>query len=140
MRALVAVGGVTLIAIIILLWHWSWSPVFDDGPFYGIQSTECSDREPDQTLEIWRGLRLLVFDPEPAEPAPLVSLHDRSGVEKWCIRATASEHSEVRRLRFLDSAWFWPRVRGRVDWTYGRERSIWFLDREGELREYWYSW
>jgi hypothetical protein len=32
------------------------------------------------------------------------------------------------------------RVVGLVDWTYGKEATWWFISKDGELEEYWYSW
>jgi hypothetical protein len=74
--------------------------------------------------------------------APVVRYLDKDGHSVWCINADGSPGTVVRAVRFRRSRnWFFlVIVSGTVDWTYGRERTLWYLSGAGVLREYWYSW
>jgi hypothetical protein len=136
----VSVGGIVLAGFV---WFRSWGPFMDDGPFHGTPRVDCPASSPDQTFPIYNGNTLLVYDPKTEEASPTVALKDRLGILRWCIYADAFEKTKVHKLRFYDYQnlpFRHPRVRGLVEWTFGHESMWWFIERNGSLEEYWYSW
>jgi hypothetical protein len=126
----------------LLFWR-TWNPFIDDGPFRGQPRAEAPDRPPDQRFSLYHRFTLEVYDTVADEPAPTVLLKGEDSNVKWCIYATAYPGSSVASIRF--DSWrhfpfFQPRVLALVDWTYGHESSWWFISRDGELEQYWYSW
>ena len=88
-------------------------------------------------------MQLEVFDPQNESEAPIVSLRTNAGDTLWCIWASAYEGTSVDKIRFRayqKLPFLRPRVTGLVEWTYGHERTLWYLDSRGDLVEYWYSW
>jgi hypothetical protein len=133
----------TVAVLIALAWFRSWTPFLDDGPFHGELVAQCPTRSPDQQFPIWGEMQLEVFDPQSEADEPIVSLRTSAGEILWCITASADEGTEVATLRFhryLELPFLHPRVRGLVEWTYGREAMWWYVASNGELLEYWYSW
>jgi hypothetical protein len=143
---LVLFGGTGILAFLLgsAVWIPSWSPFMDDGPFKGLPRTDAAQRRPSQTLEIYGGFTLDVFDPEAGEIAPTVRLR-RGERTVWAVYAAPDARSKthVDRIRFTDDLslpFLPPRVRGWVDWTYGHEVTWWHISRDGELEGFWYSW
>ncbi len=143
---LTSVGGIIVGLGILLgcfLYYWMWTPFLDDGPFFGT-SREVYPTEPaDQAMPIMNGMQLKVFNRKESEPAPTVMLEDKNGKVLWCIFATGYEKTDVRELHFVGyktRPFLAPRVAGWVKWTYGHEAMWWFIDRNGKLKGYWYSW
>jgi hypothetical protein len=116
----------------------------DFGPFSGTARAVCPTINPNQKFEIYNNFSLYVYDPTIENEAPTVALKNNNGNIKWCIFVEASENLKVSKLRFsnyLNIPFFWsPRVRGRVQWTHGDESMLWFINSDGELKEYWFSW
>ena len=146
-RWVIGTAGVVVVGAACLLVGLGWSrqsaTFLNDGPFRGEPRADCPTTGPDQEFPIWGGMALRVFDPESDTVAPTVALAESAGATRWCVRAVGWDHTKVREVRFLDrSRWpFFPyRVRGIVDWTYGREGMWWFLEADGDLKDYWYSW
>jgi hypothetical protein len=128
-----------------LLWYRTWTPWCDDGPFHGKQRTDVPAKQPDQIFSIYRGMKLYVYDPGPNEPAPTVLLKSKENKVLWCIYAEAESmpDTKVVSIRFDDYRHFpfkRSRVIGVVNWTFGNEGAWWFIDKNGTLEEYWYSW
>ena len=145
-NTLLSIGGI-IIGLGILfgcfLYYRAWTPLFDDGPFFGI-SREVYPIEPaDQVMPIMNGMQLKVFNRKSGDPAPTVLLQDKNDKVLWCVFATGYEKTDVRELHFTGYKtlpFLAPRVAGWVKWTYGHEAMWWFIDRNGKLKGYWYSW
>jgi len=127
--------------------NWiSWSPgAFNDGPFHGRPRGEAPTRPPDQVFPLYHRFSLEVYNAMTNEPAPTVLLRDGNTKIKWCIYAIADDmtNTVVKTIHFRTWRHYpfkEPRVRGLVCWTYGHEGTWWFISREGDLKEYWYSW
>lgn len=116
----------------------------DDGPFVGEPVENCAGRKPDQSFKLDDANTILVFDRTSEEKAPSVALQTKDGKLRWCILATGYEKTFVSRLRFTRLSnpipWMRPYARGWVEWTYGRERMTWSIDKDGTLLWYRYSW
>jgi hypothetical protein len=141
--------GKTGIALVILFFAggvalreslW-FSPMLDDGPFRGSPCLASPAGTPDQRFSVGDGW-LEVFDARGSMGAPIVRYVDRTGHSSWCIAAEGHEKTVVSTIRFRQTRnWYFRRiVVGDVRWTYGHERTLWYLDRSGALHEYWYSW
>jgi hypothetical protein len=136
----VVIGG--LCAAGLAAWYFlPLGPVMDDGPFHGRPATIIPERAPDQSLRIFGAMTLEVYDN--AGDSPIVRLLDRGGKQKWAVFADGRAPGDVRSIRF-DTFRVTPfrasTVTGTVDWTGGREQTVWFITRRGTLRDYWYSW
>lgn len=141
-RAAVAVA--LLLGLTVLLW-WdeAHKPFLDDGPFHGRACAAIPATPPDQSVRVRRyGFEIQTWDKAPGRAAPIVLLKSRSGKVKWCIYAEAYPETEVTRLRFGSSGGLFTgaTIDASVEWTYGRERALWFISHTGDLQEYWYSW
>jgi len=145
----IAAVGVTILTLFAglccLLWYRAWNPWIDNGPFHGVRRSDIPKGEPNQTLQIYDGLELQVFDPNEDEQAPTVLLTKPPDEVLWCIYAVADDMTgtTVRTIRFKDWRHFpfkRPRVYAIIEWTFGHEASWWFISKEGRLEEYWYSW
>jgi hypothetical protein len=143
------VVGVCILCVIAGLlalgWWRSWHPFIDDGPFHGKPRASIPARQPDQRFALYNRFTIEVYDAAANEPAPTVVLKDQDSSIKWAIYAIADDmrNTTVRSIRFKDWRHFpfkEPRAFAIVNWTFGREASWWFISREGELKEYWYSW
>jgi hypothetical protein len=68
--------------------------------------------------------------------------YELSSKVRWCIYAEGYPETRVDRLRFRSSKAIIRRdvIDASVQWTYGDERALWFIGRDGALNEYWYSW
>jgi hypothetical protein len=139
-RALWVVGSLCVVQAVVLC-DAVQAPLLDDGPFHGHPCAELPARAPDQTLPLLRA-RLETYDARESERAPVVLLRRADGTVDWCVVATGSEATTVRRVSF--QRWrpspFGPVVDGEVEWTYGAEGATWLLWWSGRLRGYWYSW
>jgi len=140
-------AAVTLVSLFVvtavLCWDEAHKPFLDDGPFHGRACSTIPSSPPDQQVQLARhGFVIQTWDRGPGRPAPIVLLRDRSGATKWCIYAEAYPETEVERLRFGTSGGLFmgATVDASVRWTYGDERSLWFISNTGSLQEYWYSW
>lgn len=140
-------GALAVVAaawVYLLVFHYfQYVPLFDDGPFSGVVRNDLPGGQPEQVLPIFEGLRLEVYARTESDPAPSVLLRAKDGAVRWCVYATGPEKTQVGSIEFLSyhSGWLTePAVVGVVDWTFGRERTVWLIDRNGELKEYWYSW
>jgi hypothetical protein len=121
-------------------------PFLDDGRFRGAacETAPGAHDEPADTLELLGGSRLESYPPAPGANAPRVVLRRPDGSLGWCVRAEGQAGTEVRALHFEDaSVTVMPGhhvVTGMVDWTFGEERTTWWLRADGALAQYWYSW
>lgn len=139
----VSFGILIVIGLLTLVWYRSWMPFFDDGPFFGLPRNKCPEGEPTEIISIYNNLIIKVYDKEENEPAPTVLLQKKDGKIIWCLFAIAYENTKVDKIYFTDYRQFpfkHSRVRGFVEWTYGRESTWWFIDENGVLKGYWYSW
>lgn len=138
-------------------WYLSWAPgLFWDGPFYGTKRAKCPATKPAQTLKIWDGMTLKVYDKTKNDIAPTIQVLDTNNQQQLCMYTTEtykepkknkipSNKSSVRQIRFLNnynSIIFYekPRIKGSVDWSGGPEGAIWIFNRNGKLEEYYFSW
>jgi hypothetical protein len=139
--ALLAIG---FVAVVSLAWYFlPLGPFLDDGPFHGVAAPPIVDRLPSQSFAIFNGFALEVFDPSEEGVSPVVQLRDQSDAIRWAIRADGYKSGDVQSMRFTNSHRGIARsgaVEGWVQWTYGREYSVWFITGNGKLRDYWYSW
>jgi len=141
-RSALGVGAIFVVALV-LTWDEAHKPFLDDGPFHGRACHSIPGTPPDQSVHVARyGFEIQTWDRTPGRPAPIVLLKDRSGKVRWCIFAEAYPQTEVSRVRFGSSGGLFTgaTVDGSVEWTYGRERALWFISHTGNLKEYWYSW
>ena len=126
------------------LWWRTWNPFSDDGHFHGKPRESVPARHPDQVYSLYDRFTLEVYDATADDPAPTVLLKDKNSKIKWSIYALADDmDASVKSIRFHRWKHFpfrEPRVFGIVDWTFGHEGAWWFISKEGELKEYWYSW
>ena len=125
-----------------LRWYRGWNPFLDEGPFHGAACDRIPTSLPNQAFKLYARFVLESYDAGPEDNAPIVLLRDGTQA-LWCLRAVADDNSTVRRIRFESFRGFpfWrPRVRGLVQWSNGDEGTWWFIDYDGKLREYWYSW
>lgn len=140
--AFCTVSGCLLSAVRSCLWY----PVWDDGPFRGVACDVAPGPldAPLDMLELIGGGRLESHPVEPGVNAPRVVLRARDGSVAWCIRAQGQEGTQVTELHFDDARLTvmpgYHVVTGRVVWTYGHERTTWWLRPDGSLVQYWYSW
>jgi hypothetical protein len=127
-----------------LLWRYLvWSPLWDEGPFRGSPVADVSGLVRAQTIELWGGRRLHVFERRASDLAPVVVLDAPDRKRQWAIVASGRGDCVVNWIRFRDYSRLWisPRVIGTVDWNCGgREKTVWYLDHHATLKEYWYSW
>jgi hypothetical protein len=130
------------IALSAFIWWYGW-PSMDDGPFHG-EVCELNPKEkPDQTFNLWDGLKLEVHNKNKWIKAPVVTLKKSTGEKLWSIYATAYEQTQVDAIEFKEYSGYpfkTPRIKGIVYWTFGAEATWWYIKRNGELKEYWYSW
>jgi hypothetical protein len=139
-RAWWILGSITLIVGVLWL-DSTMFPAMDDGPFVGEQCTSIPNRPPDQILKVAPG-HLEVFDVSESQVVPIILRRRTDGNVAWCIAATGSRGTSVRRVRFSRARlWvFGFVVDGTVDWTYGVEHTRWLFWWTGALRSYWFSW
>jgi hypothetical protein len=120
-----------------------FQPFMDDGPFLGVAREAPPQLTPKQVFPIFDGMSLEVYPRTENDPAPTVLLRNSDGTLKWCVYALGQENTQVGSIEFKDlhSGWLThPAAVGLVDWTYGVERTIWMIDKNGRLKGYWYSW
>ena len=128
------------IVIAILIWQRPWYPFMDDGPFQGVKIQKLPERTPDQIYP-FEEYRLIVYNATQTQKAPIVALSDKGGNTKWIIYATGMEGTEVSAVEFSDHRTiFSTTIRGVVVWSFGAETTLWYIGRDGELEEYWFSW
>lgn len=142
--AAVALFAAVVVAGLIAAWYFlPLPPLFDDGPFHGSPTASVADRTPDQSFSIYNGMALEVFDPLAENESPIVQLRQSDGSVRWSIFADGFEQGDVDSVRFTESSKGLARsgtVHADVEWTYGHEGSMWFITKEGDLRDYWFSW
>ncbi len=141
------IGGVflaVLLIVVIAAWYiLPLGPLFDDGPFHGSPTSAINGRQPDQSMPIWGGSTLEVFDSTAEGVSATVQLRSTDGAVQWAILADGHKPGDVRSVRFSNAHRSFVRsgtVHGVVDWTFGREACYWFITGNGKLRDYWYSW
>jgi len=118
-------------------------PFMDDGPFLGITRNSCELSKPYSAVTLPNGATLESFLPTNTETAPTVLLRTKTGAIKWCIYVNGFEKSSVKSIKFhtVQSHGFNKSlVKATVDWTFGNERSLWYLDSQNQLIHYWFSW
>lgn len=132
-----------LISIIIAWYFLPLPPLFDDGPFTGTPTQEIINRAPHQVFRIWGGQVLEVFDSESENVSAIVQLRHSDNSVLWAILADGHNGGDTKSIRFKEvhrGLFRSGTVVGTVNWTYGNERSFWFITGSGPLRDYWYSW
>ena len=135
-----ALLGLVVISLAIVIWQRPWFPFMDDGPFKGEPVNQLPSRSPDQVYFLNR-YKLEIFNRAQNQKAPIVVLRDSDDQEQWSIYATGMNNTEVQSIEFIDHRTILSTtVRGTVKWTYGNEATWWYVSRDGELEEYWYSW
>lgn len=161
-KKIVIIAFSVIIPIIIIavplfaFWYLMWTPgAFWDGPFYGVERMKCPTVKPDQSLKIWDKMTLNVYDKTESDIAPTVQVLDSNQQQQLCIYATESykddpqkigrSRSSVTKIRFSEkynSTIFYknPRIKGFVDWSGGPEGAIWIFNRDGKLKQYYFSW
>lgn len=143
---LFSIGGIIILLGMLLggfLYYRMWTPFMDDGPFFGAPRVSYPTEAADQIMPIMNGMQLKVFSRKTSDSAPTILLQDKNGNVLWCIFATAYKKTDVRELHFSGYKtlpFLAPRIVGWVKWTYGHEAMWWFIDRNGKLKGYWYSW
>ncbi|MCC7406871.1 MAG: hypothetical protein IT442_02290 [Phycisphaeraceae bacterium] len=138
----------TVIVLLILIVGWMWyclplGPFLEDGPFHGIPVAPITSGQPDQSMPIFNGLTIEVFNSSVEGVSPVVQLRQRDGSIRWSIRADGHQLGDVHSIRFEEYHRGLTRsgvLRGMVHWTYGHEKMTWFITGGGNLRDYWYSW
>ena len=115
----------------------------DDGPFKGKVRNDCKLSEPDSSLELPDGTLIEVYLPTREGESPTVRHINTSGSVNWCIFANGYENTSVTSIKFhsvQSHQYNKYLIKGVVKWTYGNERTLWYLKSNGELINYWYSW
>lgn len=139
----ITLGSIILFVILgigVLIWQRPWMPFMDDGPFHGKTAEQIPTTKPLQVFPI-KEFVLEVYAPASDQEAPVVLLRDSNSKIKWAVYAQAYDKTQVYSLKFYDyRTIFSTTVRGTVAWTYGNEAMWWFIERDGSLKEYWYSW
>ena len=118
-------------------------PFIDDGPFHGKPTAPVIYRAPDQSINLWNGNVLEVYDSTSKGTSAIVQFRRADNSVQWTIFADGHDSGDVRSIRFSNVHRGMARsgmVTGTVDWTYGHEATYWFITGSGELRDYWYSW
>lgn len=135
------VGAITCLAV---AWYvFPLGPFLDDGPFHGTPTATVTDRAPDQSFPIYNGMTVETFDPTAAGESPTVQLRQHDGAIRWAVRADGHEPGDVATIRFQRHTLGLTRsgtVYAQVEWTYGHEAAYWYITRNGDLRDYYYSW
>ena len=135
---------VASLALAAFLWWFSAQPFLDDGPFHGSPAEAPPSEKAVQRLQLPGGRVLEVFDPPTPEQPPIVVVRTSHGEPLWSIYAHGQPNTQVRSIRFDSHQSSFPRrgttAVGFVEWTYGRELTIWRLSPSGDLLQYWYSW
>lgn len=129
-RVLKWIGGVfATIVLLIAVAAWYFLPVgplLDDGPFHGTLTAAINGRQPDQSISIWSGKTLEVFDATTERISATVQLRRAYGSVQWAILADGHSSGDVRSVRFTNADRGRARsgtVYGWVDWTYGHEAT-----------------
>ncbi|CAG1022654.1 hypothetical protein DOJK_01814 [Patescibacteria group bacterium] len=137
------IGSIILLVttcVAIFIWQRPWMPFMDDGPFHGKIVTQIPNEKPTQIFPINK-FTLEVYSPISNNEAPIVLLREGNNKVKWAIYAEAYEKTHVSSLKFKEYRTIFDiTIRGTVTWTYGNEVMWWYIDRNGTLKEYWYSW
>jgi hypothetical protein len=146
-RVFVSIGcvllGLPLIIGAVLYRTFSNEPFMDDGPFTGRFRSNCNLSNPNGTLELPDRSLIQVFNPTTETESPTVRRLTRDGSVSWCIYADGHEKTQVFSLNLSSAQKDYEDrlvVKGVVHWTFGRERTLWYLSRNGDLINYWYSW
>lgn len=132
---------VTVLSYILIIGRWD--PFVDDGPFHGVPRDHSHLQKPIQTFSVYSGNQFEVYPKLPEDPAPTVLLRAGDGSVKWCVYAVGQEETVVDSIRFSSlrkNPFGRPCVLGTVKWTFGNERTLWFINKNGELVEYYFSW
>ena len=115
----------------------------DDGPFLGTTRNDCEVNNPSSELIINEKYTLQSFNSKAKDESPTVRLLGPSQEILWCIYADGYEKTYVYEANFSSSkeiGYDKILIKGSVHWTYGHERAMWYIDNDGKLLEYWYSW
>ena len=139
-------GVALLIGAPALFLYWGmWNSWMDDGPFHGRPRADCTElgRTPDQTYSLGGDRQLESYDASATGESATVLLRSPRGEVQWCVYADGHRQGDTARVRFGTHRGGVIRditVRGSVRWTFGDERSLWKLGKDGALQAYWYSW
>ncbi len=113
----------------------------DAGPLYG-RLAPVPNRKPDQIKKVFGGFTLEAFDSSESKVAPIVALRDENGKIRWSVYVDCyDEHlTRIRFTSYLPSPIMRPgRVRGYVEYPDGYSMpTIWFIESDGELKEYYF--
>lgn len=134
---------ICLVAFGVFIYKISNEPFMDDGPFVGIKTNECDLSNPHSSLNLPNSAVIESFLPKNEGEAPIVRYRNDKGLISWCIYANGYENTSVASIEFYSvqsHGYDDYLVKGMVHWTYGRERTLWYLSTDGSLINYWYSW
>jgi hypothetical protein len=118
-------------------------PSFTDyGPFQGVVRDSPPGGARDQSFELEGGLLLEVWNRGERDRVPTVQLRTAEGSTRWRIYAKAGWLDGVESIRFgeFDVNDGGIAVSGMVDWKHGQEHTVWYLELDGDLEQYWFSW
>jgi hypothetical protein len=140
-RLWLVLGGAFLLLAGAIVEAGHTMPFFDDGPFAGEACAAEPQGAADQVFPVADG-KLESFDAVERGETAVVRFVEGNGRTLWCVRASGYPSTSVSAVRFHRSRnqLFRIVVAGTVAWTYGQERTLWYLSSGGMLREYWYSW
>ena len=131
------------IAFTFFIYKISNEPFMDDGPFTGATRKDCQLNNPNSEIKIYEKYTLQSFNSKAKDESPTVRLLGPSQEILWCIYANGYKETDVYEVSFSSSkevGYDRILVKGGVYWTYGHERALWYINNDGKLLEYWYSW
>lgn len=131
------------IAFAIFIYKISNEPFMDDGPFTGTARNDCELNSPSSEIIINDNYTLQSFNSKVKDESPTVRLVGPSQEILWCIYADGYKETYVYEVSFSSSkevGYDRILVKGGVYWTYCHERALWYINKDGKLLEYWYSW
>ena len=141
---IVGLGLLVIILLLIVIGYFLLKNFnLNDGPFLGEVRNMCQLSSPNSTLTLTNGYRIESYPRAENEKSATVRLINGDNEIIWCIYAHGLDHSYVHSIEFTSESrenYGHITIYGAVDWTYGKEASIWHIENDGELIEYWYSW
>jgi len=118
---------------------------FDDGPFTGTPYIEVVEGTPDSTVVLGNKFVLEAYNR--IQDTPILALRSKDDALLWSKLLTVSninnfENCKVEELHLVNGwrTFSGYHIKGWVRWTYGAEAANFYLDRNGELKEFYLSW
>ena len=143
------VSGFAIIAIVVgviglYLLRWTRSP-FDDGPFMGMEYSENISVMPDSKVDL--GRFIIEAYNKVSEEAPVIVLRDKDGEIIWKKLVVVSNTKNYENCKVMELKLYRGKktiagyhIKGVAYWTFGHEAANFYLDKNGNLKEFYLSW